>query len=98
MEPSGPLAVIRLCRAAKGMGQAGIRPADLHQQIMGPAERQQPALHGLLSLLDTSRGSKALRRDGADSRKRILDTMVQFTQDEFLQLVGGLAFLGIDAS
>ena len=35
--------------------------------------------------------------DGADRGKRILDAMMQFAKDQFLQLVGGLALLGVDA-
>src|ERR1700676_1382359 len=35
VESSGPSAIVGLGRATKGMGEAGIRPAHLHQQIVG---------------------------------------------------------------
>ena len=41
--------------------------------------------------------AQALRRDGAHGRQRVLDAMVQLFQDQLLQLVGGFAFLGVDA-
>ena len=97
MKSPGALAFKRLGRAAEGMGEAGIGPADLHQEIVGAAERGQAAFHGLLPVLDAGRRPKALRRDGADGGQRVLDAMMQFAQDQLLQLVGGLALLGVDA-
>ena len=41
--------------------------------------------------------AQALRRDGADHRQRVPDAVVQFFQNELLQLIGGLALLGFDA-
>ena len=94
---SGALGVIGFGRAANGGHKAGIGPADLHQQIVRAPERDQPALDGLLPVLDAGRGSQALRRDGAHGRERILDAMMQFIENELLQLVRGLALLGVDA-
>jgi hypothetical protein len=41
--------------------------------------------------------AQALRGDGADGGERILDAVVEFFQDQLLQLVGRLALLGVDA-
>jgi len=41
--------------------------------------------------------AQTLRDDGANGRKRILDTVVQFFEDQLLQLVGRLALPGVDA-
>jgi hypothetical protein len=41
--------------------------------------------------------AQALRGDGTDGRQRVLDAVVQFFQDQLLQLVGCLALLGVDA-
>src|SRR5688572_615349 len=90
-------AVIGFGRAADGRRQTGIGPADLHQQIVRTPERNQPAFDGLLPVLDAGRGAKALRRDGADGRERILDAMMQLVEDELLQLVCGFPLLGVDA-
>lgn len=97
MELPGSLAVIGLRRTAKGMGEAGAGPADLHQQVMGTSEREQPALHRLLSVIDAGRSPKTLRRDRADRGESILDAMVQLAKDQLLQLVGRLALLGVNA-
>ena len=64
---------------------------------MRAPQRDQPALDGLLSVLDAGRGAQALGRDRADGRERILDAMMQFAEDELLQFVGGLSLLGVDA-
>src|SRR5690349_366169 len=96
MESPHPLAVIGLGRAAKGMSETGTGPADLHQQIVGASEREQPALHGRLSVFDAGRRPEALRSDGADGGESVLDAMMQFTKNELLQLVGGFALLGVD--
>jgi hypothetical protein len=41
--------------------------------------------------------AQALRGNGADGRKRVLDAVVKLFQDRLLQLVGCLALLGVDA-
>ena len=94
MESPGSLDVIGLRRTAKGMGEASAGPAYLHQQVVGTSERDQPALHRLLSMLDTCRSPKTLRRDRADRGERILDAMVQLAKDQLLQLVGSLTEAG----
>src|SRR3954469_4182939 len=91
------LAIVGLSRPAKGMGETGIRPADLHQQIESASERKQPPLHRRLSMFDAGRCPKTLRRYGADGRERVLDTMMQLAKNEFLQLVGSLALLSVNA-
>jgi serine/threonine protein kinase HipA of HipAB toxin-antitoxin module len=48
-------------------------------------------------MLDAGCSPETLRCDGTDGRKRILDPMMQFTQDKFLQLVSGFAFFCINA-
>jgi len=96
MESSVPPAVIGRGRAAKGVRETGVCPADLHQQIVGSPESGQPAFHGFLSVLNTGRCPEALGRDCADGGKRILDAMMQFPKDELLQLVGGLTLPCVD--
>ena len=64
---------------------------------MRPPEREQPALNGMLCMLDAWQAAQTLRDDGANGRKRILDAVVQFLEDQLLQLVGRLALPGVDA-
>jgi hypothetical protein len=64
MKSSGPLAVIGLRRTDKSIGKAGIRPTDLHRQIMG----QQPVLHGHLSMLDLALFVRMMSRINMISR------------------------------
>jgi hypothetical protein len=64
---------------------------------VSPPDRQQPPLDRVLRVLDVSCVAQALRGYGADGRQRILDAVVEFFQDQLLQLVGRLALLGVDA-
>jgi hypothetical protein len=48
-------------------------------------------------MLDAGCCPKTLRRDGADGSERVLDAMMQLTENELLQLVGSLALLGVNA-
>ena len=64
---------------------------------MRATQRDQPAFDSMLAVLDTGRCPQALRRNGADGCKRILDAVMQFLQNELLQFVGSFAFLGVDA-
>ena len=50
-----------------------------------------------LCVLNAWQAAQTLRDDGADGRERILDTVVQFLEDQLLQLVGRLALPGVDA-
>ena len=84
MKASRPLTLIGLRRAAQRVIETGICPADLHQEIVGPAQRDQPALHCLLAVLDTGRRTKALGSDRADGRQSVLDAMVKFPKDQLL--------------
>ena len=63
---------------------------------MRTPKRDQPALDGLLPVLDAGRRSQALGRNGAHGRERILDAMMQFFENELLQLVRGFTLLGVD--
>ena len=94
---AGPLAVEGFDRAADDLHQAGARPSRLQQQIVRLSERDQPAFDRLLAVLDTDRRPQALRGNGAHGSQGVLDAMVQFFQDQFLQLVGRLALFGINA-
>ena len=64
---------------------------------MRSPQRKQPALNGLLRVPGFGQVAQALRDDGADGCERILDAVVQFLEDQLLQLVGRLAFPGVDA-
>src|ERR1019366_9193517 len=79
------LTVIRLGRPPDDMRKIGARPSRL-----------QPAFDGMLAVLDAGCGAQALRGDGAHRCQRVFDAVVQFFQNELLQLVGGLALLGVD--
>ena len=72
-------------------------PSCLQKQIVRAPEREQPALDGVLCVLGAWQSAQALRDDGADGRERILDAVVQFLEDQLLQLVGRLALPGVDA-
>jgi hypothetical protein len=78
------------------VGKVCARPLRLQQEIVRAAQCQQPALDGVLAVLDAGCGAQAPRGDGAHRRQRVLDAVVQFFQDELLQPVGGLALLGVD--
>ena len=79
------------------MNEAGVGPTDLHQQIVDAPERHQSAFDGLPTVLDAGRGAQALRCDGTDGCERILDAMMQLIENELLQFVRSLAFLGVDS-
>ena len=64
---------------------------------MGTAERQHATLDGVLRVLQAGGRAQALGCDGTHGRQGILDAVMQFPENEFLQLVGRLAFLGVDA-
>ena len=64
---------------------------------MRPAERQQTAFDRVLRMLRARRVAKTLRRDGAHGCQRVLDAVMKLFEDQFLQLVGGFALLGVDA-
>jgi hypothetical protein len=64
---------------------------------MHAPKRDQSAFDGLPPVLDARRGAQALRCDGADGCERILDAMMQFVENELLQFVRSLAFLGVDS-
>ena len=51
----------------------------------------------MLRVLGSRHMAQTLRDDGADGRQRILDAMVQFLEDQLLQLVGRLALPGVDS-
>src|SRR3954471_21306208 len=74
-------------------GEEGVRP----KVEMDPPERNQPAFDGLLPVLDAGRRSQGLGRNSAHGRERILDAMMQFFDDELLQLVSGFTLLGVNA-
>src|SRR5664279_3031376 len=90
------LTVIRLGRPPDDMREIGARPSRLQQQIVGAPEGLQPAFDGMLAVLDAGCGAQALRGDGAHRCQRVFDAVVQFFENELLQLVGGLALLGVD--
>ena len=64
---------------------------------MRPPEREQPAFDGMLRMLGAGQLAQALRDDGSDGCERILDTVVQFLEDQLLQLVRCFALPGVDA-
>ena len=51
----------------------------------------------MLCVLGSGQAAQTLRDDGADGRERILDAVVQFLEDQLLQLVGRFALPGVDA-
>ena len=83
--------------AADDRAKVRAAPSCLQKQIVRPPEREQPALDGVLRVLGAWQVAQALRDDGADGRERILDAVVQFLEDQLLQLVGRLALPGVDA-
>ncbi len=92
---------------ASGSSKASVAPRTifersalvhrLQQQIVRPPQRQQPARDGVLGVLGAGHVAQALGGNRADRRQRVLDAMVQFFQDQLLQLVGGRALAGVDA-
>lgn len=64
---------------------------------MRSTKRDQTAFDGVLAVLKARRCSEALRGNGAYGCQRVLDPVVQFFQNEFLQLVGSFTFPGVDA-
>ena len=83
--------------AAHDLFEIGAAPSRLQQQIVRPPQRQQPAFDGVLRVLGAGHVAQALRGNGADRRQRVLDAVVQFFQDQLLQLVGRRALAGVDA-
>ena len=83
--------------AADDRAKVRAGPSCLQEQIVRAPEREQPALDGLLCVLGAWQVAQTLRDDGADGRERILDAVVQFLEDQLLQLVGRLALPGVDA-
>ena len=83
--------------AAHDLFEIGAGPSRLQQQVVRPSQRQQPAFDGELRVLGAGHVAQALRGNGADRRQRVLDAVVQFFQDQFLQLVGRRALAGVDA-
>ena len=83
--------------AADDLAEIGAGPSCLQQEIVRPAERQQPAFDSVLRMFSSRRVAQALGGDGAHGRERILDAVVQLFEDQLLQLVGRLALLGVDA-
>jgi hypothetical protein len=80
------------------MAKIRAAPSCLQKEIVGPPECQQSALDGVLGVLGALHIAQALGGDGADGRRRILDAMVKFFQDQLLQLAGCLALAGVDAA
>jgi hypothetical protein len=81
--------------AADDRGKVRAAPSCLQKKIVRP--REQPALDGVLRVLSGWQVAQALRDDGSDGREGVLDAVVQFLEDQLLQLVGRLAFPGVDA-
>jgi len=54
------------------------------------------ALDGALRVLNPLQVAQALGDDCSDGRERVLDAVMQLFEDQLLQLVGCLAFSGID--
>ena len=86
-----------LLGAADDMAKIGAVPSGLQKKIVSPSERYQPALDGVLRVFGALHVAQALGGDGADGRERVLDAVMQFFQNQLLQLVGRLALLGVDA-
>ncbi len=93
--------VIRIVEGFGGAAddRAKIRagPSCLQKEIVGPPERQQPALDSVLRVFSPLHVAQALGDDGANGRDRILDTVVQLFKGQLLQLVGRLALPSVDA-
>ena len=69
----------------------------LKKALLGFDPRDQAALDGMLAVFDAGCRAQALRCNGADRRQRVLDAVVQLLENELLQFVGSLAFLGVYA-
>ncbi len=65
---------------------------------MRAAERKQSAFDGKPALLKRVSASQALRRDCNNRGKRIFYAMMQFLQQQALELFCGFAFRGVDSS
>jgi hypothetical protein len=76
-------------------GAGGLR---LQQQIVRAAQRHQPQFDGGAPVLKAGGVTQALGGNRNDGRQRVLDAVMQFLEQQTLQLLGGFVFRGINAS
>jgi hypothetical protein len=63
---------------------------------VSPPQRQQPALDRALRVFGARHVAQALGDNRVDGRQRILDAVVQFLENQLLELVGRLALHGVN--
>jgi hypothetical protein len=91
------LAVEWLYGLVEDFAKLGRFPVGLQEKVMRAPQREEPLFNGRSSVLHGLCRTKRLGGDRHDSRKDVLDAMMEFTDQQALQLFNGPPFGGVHA-